>query len=165
MKRALSAFALGLVTVVQADETADAKKAIQAQMDAFCNAAKLRDGTKMERALRTAFAENATVTPYKSKPIKLDGWILNQKSQLAMLDKIDSISLKITSLKINGARGTLRSSFKMVGYLQPASGTARVKLESSGVSEDSIAKVKGAWKITSSKAMTGSVLLNGKPAK
>lgn len=165
MKRLLAACCLGLVCIATADDAADAKKTIQAQMDAFCSAAKQKNGTKMERAMRAAFAENATITPYKGKPIKLDGWILNQKSQLSMLDRIDSISLKITTLKVNGNRGTLKSSFKLLGVVQGPKGSPPMKMQSSGVSEDTIAKLNGVWKITSSKGISASLLINGKSVK
>ena len=165
MKRLLSVWALGLVAIACADEAATAKKTIQTQMDAFCAAAKVKDGTKMERAVRSAFTENATITPYKGKPIRLDGWILSQKSQLTMLDKIDTISLKITSLKVSGNKGTLKSSFKLTGIVQGPKGTPPMKLQSTGVSEDSIAKVNGTWKITSSKGISSSTLVNGKILK
>ena len=161
---ALSALAASLVGFRGDQASADLQRRVNAEMTKYVAALKKKDAKTCEAILRANFAPDYKATDLKGKVTGLEDMISQEKMHIAMIKNVQSATLKVSNVKINGDRATAKGHFVMnatVGDQKTPSAIHKLHVSSSW--DANFRKKSGKWWVQSDKTTSEKVTMDGKP--
>ena len=161
---ALSTLGVCLVGFRGDQASSDLQRRVNAEMAKYVAALKKKDAKTCEAILRANFAPDYKATDLKGKVTGLDDMISQEKMHMAMIKNVQSATLKVSNVKINGDRATSKGHFVMnatVGDQKNAGATHKLHVSSSW--DANFRKKSGKWWVQSDKTTSEKVTMDGKP--
>lgn len=165
MKTKFALVGLALFALAPAAQDVNAVKAtIQKEMAGYVNAMKKRDGKLVEKFILANFTQDFKDTDMRGQSRNRNQTIEAVHANISMLKSVKSMSLTITSIKVNGNRATTTEQMVLdatISGIADRTKTSTLKVDSTWTG--TYVKTGSKWLCNSSKTVKEKVVIDGKP--
>ena len=136
-----------------------------AEMAKYVAAFKRKDLKAVEAIIRANFAKDYKTIDLKGKTTDLNYMLAQEKEHMAMLKKVEKMSLKISGLKVNGNTAVGKGAFSLDAIVSgdPHKPKETHKLHVESTWDLKMKKVGNKWWAAEDKTTSEKVLIDGKP--
>lgn len=141
-------------------------KNVQAGMTDFCKSVIRKDFTHAEQILKAHFSPKFVYTRTNGQTMKLGDWIAQMKVQFSMMKSVSKMTMSISNVKVAGNKASSKETLVLVATIQNMQDPKKTsKLEVNSTSSSVWEKTAKGWQCVSSKDLSESVKVDGKPFK